>query len=115
MITARIVWTKQNDWGSHCYEDVMEFLDYTDLEKFIDSSYAMGCEEIQYEVLEDGSQEPEYEVVEDEEDLKAYGIYYDPDTTRDCILYALSHAETQEEKDYYWDLLDKADFAEDYE
>lgn len=53
MITARIVWQEWNDWGCHCYEDVMAFRDYQDLERFIDSSYTMGCEEIQYEILED--------------------------------------------------------------
>lgn len=101
MITARIVWNEYNDWGAKCYTEIMEFRDYDDMEKFIDSSYAMGCEDIQSEILEDTEQ---YDPVVD-----------DPDTTRDCILYALSQAETQEEKDYYWNLLDTADFAEDYD
>lgn len=39
----------------------------------------------------------------------------DNDSTRDCILYSLSQAEDQEERDYYWHLLETADFAEDYE
>lgn len=39
----------------------------------------------------------------------------DYDTTRDCILYSLSQAEDPEERDYYWNLLETADFAEDYE
>lgn len=39
----------------------------------------------------------------------------DYDTTRDCILYSLSQAEDQEERDYYWHLLETADFAEDDE
>lgn len=53
MIAARIIWQEYNDWGCHCYEDVMAFQDYDDLESFIDSSYAIGCEDIQYEILED--------------------------------------------------------------